>query len=181
MRMILDKEGVWPPRGWTSLGGVKQLSGQSLAKDIDTARVRGLVYRIVSDPIQTTDEHFYIHRVRIDGWEYTIQNDSSEFPILSFSLMDRFDDNIPEEYYVSAIKTMSCPVELSERTVRRTMSLFRFLIRQIDNGVVPDVDRVMRMYRLHPLQLYLQNKIKKTARKWPFSDYDYRDPTGTDY
>ncbi len=181
MRKTLNKDGVWPPNGWTSLGGVKKLSGQSLVKDPQTARMRGMIYRIVSDPIQSPGENFYIHRVRVDGWEYTIQNDSSEFPILSFSVMDRFDENIPEEYYVSSIKMMSCPVELSEKTVSRTISLFRFLVRQIDNGTVPDIDRVMRVYRLHPLQLYMRDKIKKTARSWPFSDYDYRDPTGTDY
>lgn len=181
MRKTLVKEGVWPPTGWTSLGGIQKLSGQSLVKDMHTARVRGLVYRIASDPIQSIDDPFYIHRVRVDGWEYTIQNDSSEYPILSFSVMDRFDQNIPEEYYISSIRSMSCPVEQTEKTVQRTINLFRFLVRQIDGGTVPDIDRIMRMYRLHPLQLYLKNRIKKTARRWPFSDYDYRDPTGTDY
>lgn len=181
MRKILNGENVWPPKGWTSLGRIKHPAGQSLEKDEQSARVRGLIYRIVSDPIhaRAPGDYIYIHHVRIDGWEYTIRNDSSEYPVLSFNMMDRFDPKIPEEYYVSSIRALAYPVGLSENTVCRTINLFRFLVHQIDKGKVPDIDRAMRMYRLHPLQLHTQDKTKKAALGWPLSDYS--NPTGSDY
>ena len=139
--------------GLDIIGGIKKRNGQSLTKDPQTARVRGLSYRIGSDPLSINDKRFYIHRIRIDGWEYTIQNDSHEYPILSFKIMDRFDQSIPEEYYVSDIKTLSSSVVLTERAVCRALQLFRFFTRQIDRGHVPDIEKALRIYKLHPLQL----------------------------
>ena len=169
MSKTLTNTAAWPPTGWTSLGGIKKLQGQSLVKDPDIARVRGLSYKIISDPLHVMGQSYYIHRLSVDAWEYTIQNDSTEFPVLSLKIMDRFDPQIPEEYYVSEIKCMACNVDLNERSVRRALQLSRFLTRQVDKGYVPDTDKALRMYRLHPVQLYVHSEIEKTARGWPFT------------
>jgi hypothetical protein len=162
-----EHEETWPPLGWDSLLKHKKRTGQSLTKDANTAKVRGLTYKITSDPLHIKDRSFYIHHVRINAWEYTIQNDSNEFPVLRLKIMDRFDENIPEIFYISGIKAMSCPVILNERSARRTVQLMRFLLAQIERGYVPDIDRSMRMYRLHPLQLHAQREADKVVENWP--------------
>lgn len=167
MSIDFQNDSLWPPAGWASLNKFIKRTGQSLTKDPNTAKVRGLTYKIASDPLHIKDKSFHIHHILITSWEYTIQNDSNEFPVLRLKIMDRFDDAIPEVFYISGIKAMSCPVIMSERSASRSLQLMRFLLTQIDKGFVPDIDRSMRMYRLHPLQLHAQREADKVVENWP--------------
>lgn len=138
-----------------------------MMKDANSARVRGLSFKITSDPLFVMGQSYHVHRLCIDAWEYTIQNDSMEFPVLSMRIADRFDANIPEEFFVSDIKALSCPVDLTEKSVRRSLQLARFLVRQIQKGFVPDTDKSLRMYRLHPVQFQIGGEMAKSvARSW---------------
>ena len=174
MSKTLNEGESWSPEGWDYLGGIKR-QAQSLIKDPDSARVRGLSYKILSDPIYIRGKTYKTHKISIDAWEYTIHNDSREFPVLSVKILDRFDPSLPEEFFVSDIKAMACSVSLNEKTARRVLRLTRFLLGQVAKGNVPDTQRSLRMYRLHPVNLRVQQEIEKTVGSFSFKDrYDVK-------
>lgn len=146
---------LWPPAGWSQFAAVKSSSGQSVAKDIAKARIYGLQYRIESMPLFKNETKFFRHDIIIDGWEYSILNESIEYPVLSFSLLDRFDLSLPRECFVTDIRSYDAYVPHTRRSANRAVSAALFLIKQIENGQVPDVNRVLRIYKLHPNQAFL--------------------------
>ena len=141
---------VWPPRGWRQFEAVTQSNGQAVTKDIQTARIFGLSYAIECEPIYHLESRFHQHSVHIEGWEYSIQNESSEYPVLSFQFSDRYDLKKPKEFYIDDIKALAKPIRKEARSARRCIMAGLFFIKQIQAGQVPDVDRVLHMYRLHP-------------------------------
>lgn len=149
---------VWPPIGWPQLSQVTSSSGRAVAKDIPKARIFGLHYNIESVPVFKMDTKLMRHDISIEGWEYSILNESIEYPVLSFSLYDRFDMKVAKECFVTDIRSYATPMPHTQRSVNRAMSAAMFFIRQIDNGVVPYVDRVLRTYRLHPNQAFMYRK-----------------------
>lgn len=138
----------WPPRGWKQLGNISKPEGQALAKDIRTARIHGLSYRIGTAAVHDGAQTVHRYAMTIEAWEYSILNESYEYPILSFDLMDRLDLLTPREHYVTDIKVMARPVQASRLASRRAVTAAIFLIRQIELGIVPDVERVLGIYRL---------------------------------
>ena len=155
-------EKYWPPKGWQTFAHLKKRKSQSILKDPDSARVVGLNYKIISDPLTVMGRSYYTHRITFTAWEYSIRSDSNEIPFLSVCLMDRFDDQIAEEYFISEVKSYSCHVPLFERSARRTIQLSKFLIGQIDKGHVPNYDKLLRMYRLHPNNLTVEREVKRS-------------------
>lgn len=150
----------WPPAGWSQFSAVTASAGQSVAKDIGKARILGLQYHIESIPLFRQDAKIYAHDITIQGWEYSILNESREYPVLSFSLMDRFDCTMPRECFVTDIRAYDTLLPHTRRTAARAVGAALFLLRQIAEGAVPDVDRVLRSHRLHPAQtsLYAQDR-----------------------
>lgn len=146
---------VWPPAGWNQFASVQSSSGQSVAKDIGTARIFGLQYSIDSVPLFKNETKLFRHDVRIDGWEYSILNESTEYPVLSFSLLDRFDLALPRECFVTDLKAYASTIPHTRRSAARSVSAALFFIKQIARGQVPDVNRVLRIYKLHPTQAFL--------------------------
>ncbi len=163
---------VWPPAGWSQFASVQSSSGQSVAKDISTARIFGLQYRIESMPLFKNDTKLFRHDIRIDGWEYSILNESTEYPVLSFSLLDKFDMSLPRECFITDIQTYATAIPHTRRSASRAVSAALFLIKQINRGQVPDVGRVLRIYKLHPTQafLYRGDRILGADLKRAFSD-----------
>lgn len=145
----------WPPIGWRPFAGVKASSGQSIAKDIFRARIFGLQYSIESVPLFKMETRLFRHDIMVGGWEYSILNDSREYPVLSFSLYDRFDDELDKECFVSDIRSYDTPIAHTRRSVNRAVSAALFMIRQVSEGNVPDVNRVLRAYKLHPNQAFI--------------------------
>ena|SRR5688572_8473197 len=139
----------WPPRGWKQLGGITEFSGQAIAKDIRTARIFGLSYNISSEVLYKGKNPLNRYTISIEGWEYSILNESNEYPVLSFNVLDRNDLLRPKDQFVSDIKVMSRPVTGSQAS-RRAVTAGLFLIKQIMAGQVPDAERVLRIYRLFP-------------------------------
>lgn len=146
---------LWPPVGWSQFAAVEQASGQALAKDIAKARIYGLQYRIDSVPLFKQDTKLFRHDIRIEGWEYSILNESIEYPVLSFTLMDRFDPSLPRECFIDDIRAFDVSIPHTRRSANRAVGASLFLIRQILAGQVPDVSRVLRIYKMHPSQAYL--------------------------
>lgn len=146
---------LWPPVGWSQFAAVQSTNGQSLAKDIAKARIFGLQYQIQSMPLFRNETRFFRHDIMIDGWEYSILNESTEYPVLSFSLLDKFDAGLPRECFITDIRSYDTDVPHTRRSANRAVSAALFLIRQITAGQVPDVNRVLRIYKLHPNQAFL--------------------------
>ena len=149
---------VWPPVGWPQFSQVTSSSGRAVAKDIPKAKIFGLNYSIDSVPLFKMDTKLMRHDVAIDGWEYSILNESIEYPVLSFSLYDRFDLQLAKECFVTDIRSYATPIPHTKRSVSRAISAAIFIIRQIENGNVPDINRVLRTYRLHPNQAFMYRK-----------------------
>lgn len=143
----------WPPRGWDIFNQIDQSYGQSLMKDPMSAKVSGLIYTIEPVPLYTeTLERRYVYEVRLEGWDYNIHNESREYSILSFMLKERGDATLPKSYFVSDIRTLSRPVRLTERSAHRALMAAMFLMKQINSDSVPDVKRILRLYKIHPTQ-----------------------------
>lgn len=146
---------LWPPVGWRQFSCIESSEGQALAKDVAKARIYGLQYEIDSHPLFKNDTKLFRHDIRIKGWEYSILNESTEYPVLSFSLLDRFDMNLPRECFVTDIRAYDTPVAHTRLSANRAVSASLFYIRQIMAGNVPDANRVLRSYKLHPSQAFL--------------------------
>lgn len=149
---------TWPPHGWKQFEAVEKCRAQAVTKDIQTARIFGLSYIIECEPVYRLESHFYQHKISIEGWEYSIQNESSEYPVLSFELSDRYDLKKPKEFYIDNIKALAKPVCKEARSARRCVMASLFLIKQIQAGQVPDIDKVLSMYRLHPNMRFYEEK-----------------------
>ena len=146
---------LWPPSGWSQFAAVTASSGQAVAKDIGKARIFGLQYFIESMPLFKNDTKIFRHDISIHGWEYSILNESTEYPVLSFSLMDRFDLSLPRECFVTDIRSYDSAIPHTRRSANRAVSAALFFIRQIASGGVPDINRALRIYKLHPSQSFL--------------------------
>ncbi len=163
---------LWPPVGWHQFADVRFSSGQAVAKDIGKARIFGLQYNIESTPLFKNEEKLFRHDIRIEGWEYSILNESIEYPVLSFSLFDKFDPDLPRECFITDIRSYASLIPHTRRSANRAVSAGLFLIRQIAQGSVPDVNRVLRIYKLHPNQafLYRNDRVLEHDLKRAFDD-----------
>ena len=143
----------WPPRGWESLEFVKNLSAQAIVKDPISATIEGAYYKI--EPIPTfgkNSKQIDIYHLEINGWQYSIQNESHEYKILSFMFRGHCDQSITKERLISDIRTKSRPVLLTRRSANRSYIAATLMIKQILSGKVPDYERVLRLYKIHPTQ-----------------------------
>ncbi len=146
--MLQTSHFIWPPRGWKQLGEISRSHGQSMIKDIQTARIHGVSYTIKSDLIYQAQQSVRHYTLTIDAWEYSILNESKEYSVLSFDVSDRVDLLKPREQSISDIRIFARPLREGRQNIRRALTAAVFLIRQIDLGQVPDVDRVLSLYHL---------------------------------
>lgn len=162
----------WPPVGWLQFAEVTASSGRAVAKDISRGKIFGLQYTIESVPLFKMDMKLFRHDILVEGWEYTILNESIEYPVLSFSLYDRFDLEVDKECFVTDIRCYSTPMPHTQRSVNRAVSAAIFMIKQITDGQVPDVNRVLNAYKLHPNQAkaYLREAALPANLKQSFED-----------
>jgi hypothetical protein len=154
---------LWPPAGWNQFGAVQTSAGQAVAKDVAKSRIYGLQYHIDSVPLFKNDTKLFRHDIRIEGWEYSILNESLEYPVLTFALLDRFDPALPRECFVTDICSYSSLIPHTRRSVNRAVGAALFFIRQVASGNVPDVNRVLRIYKLHPAQAFLYGSDRRRS------------------
>lgn len=165
MGLFKSAHALWPPTGWNQFASIGSATGRAVAKDTGTARIFGLHYQIDSVPLFNGGTKFFRHDFKIEGWEYSIPNDSSEYPVLSFSLLDRFDLELPRECFVMDIRSYGSFVPHTRRSAMRTVGAALFLVRQINQDQVPDLDRVLRIYRLHPSQIFQYRSDRPQASR----------------
>lgn len=143
----------WPPAGWDKLAFIKTTNGQAIAKDLTSAKVVGLSYSIEPLPIyQENTGRGTLYALQIDGWEYNIHNESREYPVLSLMLRERNKHNISRNNYISDIRTNAQLIRRTPRSTHRSLMAALFIIKQIKNNQVPDTDRILRLYKIHPSQ-----------------------------
>ena len=156
----------WPPRGWRSLEFVKNLKAQAIAKDPMAATITGLHYKIEVIPgYLSNGDKTYRYHFSINGWQYSIQNESHEYSILSFDFCERLDLRASKDNFISNIKVKSRPILLTERNAARALTAAIFFIKQISSQKVPDYNRVLRLYKIHPNQRNLYTSPSNERRK----------------
>jgi hypothetical protein len=94
----------------------------------------------------------YSYVTDIKGWDYNIYNESREYHVLSFTFEDRYNADDPKHYYMSDIKSRGHSVSLTERSAHRAYMAAMFMMKQIGSGQVPDVERILKLYKIHPSQ-----------------------------
>lgn len=144
---------AWPPEGWKQLQDIDLSYGQAILKNPVSAIVTGMTYAVEPFPVRNDDQtrHYY-YNVNIKGWDYNIYNESCEYSVLSFMLKDRPHSKAPKHYYMSNIKTQSQKLNLTERSAHRTFMAALFMMKQIASGRVPEVERILKLYKIHPAQ-----------------------------
>ncbi|HPD83607.1 MAG: hypothetical protein R3D88_04055 [Alphaproteobacteria bacterium] len=143
----------WPPKGWKEFFEIEASHGQSILKDPVSACVTGLSYHI--DPIPTyhkNNDRKFVYAVCIEGWDYNIYNESREYPVLSFVLHERPEENTSKYLYMSDIRTQGRSVKITERSAYRAFMAALFLMKQINSGQVSEAERILRLYKIHPTQ-----------------------------
>lgn len=142
----------WPPKGWRQFDAITQTEAQAIHKNPVSAVVTGLSYTIdpCSHLLDPNRQRFSYHFSFLE-WNYNIYNESYEYPVLSFTLWER-PERGPKHYYMSDIKTQARPLVITERSAQRTYMAAVFLMKQINSGIVPDTQRLLRLYKIHPTQ-----------------------------
>lgn len=144
--------GVWPPRGWEQFKNIELLSYQTIYKDPISATVTGLCYKV--EPIMVFNKKIRtcVYNVTIERWEYSINNDSQDLPVLSFLLGEAKVMPMARELVVENIKVCSRPIKTTAKSSHRVLMAALSLMRHINNDHHPDVNNLLRLYKLHPSQ-----------------------------
>lgn len=143
----------WPPRGWESLGHIEHTKFEAVKKEPATACVLGATYKIEIFPFRRKDNRLTVlYDIEINGWEFNIYNESREYQFLSIMLTDLPHKLAPKEYYSSSIKTMLQPMRITQRSVERSIIAAASMMRQIEKGIVPECEKILKLYKIHPSQ-----------------------------
>lgn len=159
---------AWPPRGWKQLEEIPEMSGQALTKNVQTAQIYGLEYTIESEPLYHLAPHFFRHKIQFNGWHYSILNESSEYPVLSYTLTDRYDIRKPREVFIADIRVLSCPVESRAAHIQNLLTVTTAMAADIQAGKVPDFERLFAVYDLQcrrTRQSGVLTDARRTGRK----------------
>ena len=165
---------AWPPRGWQQLGLIKKLQGQAILKDPIHATITGLTFKIDPVPVSSkNNQRNHVYCISIKGWSYSILNESREFDVMSFHLAERLTKGLSKGNFIANIKTKSRSMIRTNRSVERSYMAALFLMKQIEQGIVPDYDRVLRLYKIHPSQrsLYEQDSAYSTSMHCGLTPY----------
>lgn len=144
---------LWPPPDDSFLRGLQRPFAQSIIKNIDRGSVSGMSYRIDGEHVYADNKPRSIYFVQIDGWDYTIRNESVETPILSFAYLGLGLSHTPLDGAVQNVRVFGKTVRRGYRVPDKTLRVASYLMRQIAQGNVPDAQRVLSGYRLMPTHL----------------------------
>ena len=152
----------WPVTGFDKLGTRKQFAGQASEKDAVTSSIKGLSYLVRP---HGRDKNSY--DVTIKGWRYSVRNETIEFPILSFSCLNPFESKKSKQFVLQDIKVNARPLIINERSSQRSLMAAIFIMRHIEKGQVPDTNRILRLYKVHPSQhsLYEMSERPQNAKR----------------
>ncbi|MCI5060676.1 MAG: hypothetical protein MRY79_06360 [Alphaproteobacteria bacterium] len=146
----------WPPNGWNQFSGIQTPCGQAISKKPVSGIVNGLRYVIEPIPVYHKGKYkSHLYHVQITGWEYTINNDSQEYEILSYNLQERTQDTrkpLPLDFFISNIKSGNVGIQATPKSARSALMSSLFLIKQINDGNVPDTEQILKIYKIHKSQ-----------------------------
>ena len=145
-------DSVWPPKGWKEFSDITLLNNQTIFKDPHTSKLSGLCYSIEPIPVFKKKSRTFIYNIAIESWEYSINNESSEFPVLSFLIGERYAIPQMTERIIENIKSFSRPIESTPLSSQRSLMAALFFIKQINNDYMPDIEKTLSLYKIHPSQ-----------------------------
>ncbi len=125
--------------------GVSQERGASVFSDKEASKLSGLSYEI-------RPEKSSLYQIHIDSWQYDIHNGPQGRPVLEFVFQGLPDPAKEPEKSVRSLKTLGCPIIRTERSILRAAMATVFFINQVLARQVPDAEKILRMYRIHPSQ-----------------------------
>jgi len=138
-------------RSWELLKSIKKFTGQAVFKDPVSATIAGLSYKIEPSSVRALDDkRSCIYHLSIDGWTYSIQNESHEYHVLSFCFKDQLNSPLHTENFISDVKVKSRPIILNRRSAQHAYRAAFFIIKKIESGQVPDYERILRLYKIDP-------------------------------
>lgn len=141
------------PIGWDQFNYTDNIKGKSLTKDPVNAQVRGLHYKIeFVKPLVKSDKISSMHYIQLKAWNYNIYNEWQEYTVLSYLLKSRLDKNTPLKQHMSSLKIMSYSFPVTNPLVHRVLATTSFLIKQIENNLVPDPEQILVLHKIHPSQ-----------------------------
>ncbi len=141
---------LWPPPENSFLSGLDRPFAQSIVKHIDRGAVSGMTYRIDGEHVYTDNKRRILYFIQIDAWDYTIRNDSTETPVLSFAYMGAGLSHMPPDKAVQNVRVYGKSVRLGYRVPDKAVRAASYLMRQIAGGHVPDAARILGAYKLMP-------------------------------
>lgn len=127
--------------------GQQPIHGESTTRDSATSSIRGLNYSI--EAIKNRQNYY---EVVITGWRYSIHHETHEFPILSFQCENPATFKKSKRFLFGNIKVKSRSLISTVPSSQRALMAALFLIKQIEKGQVPDANRILRLYKIHPSQ-----------------------------
>ena len=143
------------------------IQGRAVEKDSTTSSIRGLSYQI-TDVKNKPD--FYA--IDIKGWRYSVRNETREIKILSFECKNPFLPGQRKKLSLENIKVNARPLISNAASSQRSLMAAIFFIKQIEKGQVPDANRILRLYKIHPSQHSLYEMKKGsffTKKETPIS------------
>ncbi len=159
------------PTGWSELNYIRNLNGKSFTKDPTNAQVKGLCYKIdFIKPLVEKQKLSSLYFIQFKAWNYNIYNEWHEYPVLSYFIENRADQNAPLKRYIANLKIMSNHFPIKDNLIRRVLSATSFFIKQIDNDLVPDPEQILMLYKIHPTQRHFYEEKEK--KKKPLSLYN---------
>lgn len=150
MPPIAYNPAAWPFSHISFLAGLERPAAQAIIKHIDRGCVSGMSYCIQTERVYCKEKPRLMHFIQIDGWEYSIRNESIETPILSFSYLDGGTQSGAMDKCIQNIRVLNKTMVRGYRVPEKTMRIAAYLMRQIAQGHVPDATRVLSSYKLLP-------------------------------
>lgn len=145
---------LWPLSYWP-----QSVKAQSVLKDPVKATVYGLSYQI--DTPSAYDEFSII----INGWEYSISNESREYPVLSCRFILR-DGLFGRSYYdVRGAKLCARPLPLRAARHDGFCRMIGDFLQLIEGGHVVEPSRLIDQYGFLPKRRLMPASFSQYARK----------------
>lgn len=141
------------PSGWSQFYDIRHVKGKSMTKDPNKGQVKGLCYKIdFVKPLIDSQKVSACFYISIKAWNYNIYNQWHEYPVLSFLIQDRINREENFTKYISDVKIMAHEFPVKIALVHRLLTATSFFIKRIDNGIVPDVEQILMLHKVHPSQ-----------------------------
>lgn len=145
----------WPPSGWPMFESIHQSQGMSTRRCADTGVVHGMSYAVTIDNKDLTDHASPRYSIEINQWSY--DNTGQHSHTTPIFLRFRPCVNPIDENTTNALSGLCFDrLRLLKQKNEKQSSLYNtnaalltaYIISRIDRGIVPDLKRLLRRYKL---------------------------------